>query len=178
MIYDSVGPGHIDSYSESQSIECHTNSLGMTGSDAVVDRRMDPLTTVVTVPHYVSNGIECKENIPCTKCTLSIPSQFISATGNLDITLKFKGEVIVPSGRANNATTTPAAFVDIVLVQIVLIQGEFSADCCLNMRTVLVHTVIGYGDEANAALMESTALSRGYSTRRLCYIAFYRWISF
>lgn len=132
-----------------------------------------PMEASVLVP--LCGLSSATDHMPCTQCIVSILSDHIACNSSIECTLSFRSVNVDSSSGVTLRTCTPDdPFVEVILVQLVLIKGEFSADCCMHMTTMFVHTVVGFGDTTNEELMDSTALSRGYTSRRsrLC-ILFY-----
>lgn len=149
----------------------------VTQSDQIAAVAAVPLEASVLVPSRGAAEAQAVGGVAaalvCTQCTMSMQSDHMPCNGSLECSLSFRGVTVLLSasrGCAGDvkpwAPTATDPFVDVMLVQLVLIKGEFSADCCMHMKTVLVHTVIGFGDSTNEELMETTALSRGYTSRR------------
>ena len=177
MYFISVGPGHENTSSCEPTVAVPSeHSPPATGSVA-----RSTLEASVLVPGSISPEVETGKSISCTQCTVSLPSDHLATSGSLECTISFRSVAAHPPSTENReskstderlgqtAPRTPTAeapFIPIQLVQLVLIRGEFSGDCCLHMHTALVHTVVGLGDATNESLADTTPLSRGYSTRR------------
>lgn len=176
-LHPSVGPGHENTRS-CEPVEALPSEDGPPAAGSVTRSMLEASVLV----RGGACAVEDAKSIPCTQCTVSLPSDHLATSGSLECTISFRSVAAHPptsdEGRDDKRTderlgqttprtpTTDCPFVPIQLVQLVLIRGEFSGDCCLHMHTALVHTAVGLGDATNESLAATTALSRGYSTRR------------